>query len=203
VVAESERWNHNIHYHRVILDAVTTDARRALDVGCGEGMLTRLLHEQVPDVVGIDTDQTSIDTARAACGGAEPVEYIVGDFLSYPFEPESFDLITAVAALHHLDAGTALGRMRVLLKPGGTLAVVGVARGTVRDLPYEVAGAVATRVLQRRHGLWQHPSPICWPPPLTFGEVRRLSAAALPGVRYRRHVLWRYSLVWTKPPASS
>jgi hypothetical protein len=26
-----------------------------------------------------------------------------------------------------------------------------------------------------------------------------LDAELLPGVRYRRHLLWRYSLVWTKP----
>jgi hypothetical protein len=26
-----------------------------------------------------------------------------------------------------------------------------------------------------------------------------LAAAVLPGVRYRRHLLWRYSLIWTRP----
>jgi hypothetical protein len=30
-------------------------------------------------------------------------------------------------------------------------------------------------------------------------EVRAAAAQALPGVRYRRHLLWRYSLLWTKP----
>ena len=29
--------------------------------------------------------------------------------------------------------------------------------------------------------------------------MRRIAAQELPGVRYRRHLLWRYSLVWTKP----
>jgi SAM-dependent methyltransferase len=198
VLADPKRWNHNIHYHRVILDAIAPGARRALDVGCGEGMLARRLREMMPEVVGIDTDQASIDTARSGHGG---VEYVLGDFLTYPFEPESFDLIASVATLHHLDAGDALHRMQVLLRPGATLVIVGLARRTMADLPYEVAGAVATRFLQRRHGLWQHPSPICWPPPLTFADMRRLASGLLPGVRYRRHLLWRYSLVWTKPLA--
>jgi len=35
------RWNHNIHYHRRILGAIPENAQRALDVGCGEGMLAR------------------------------------------------------------------------------------------------------------------------------------------------------------------
>lgn len=197
MVAESKRWNHNIHYHRLILDAVPAGARRALDIGSGEGMLARRLREMVPEVVGIDTDQASIELARSEAGG---VEYVLGDFLTCPFEPESFDLIASVATMHHLDAVAALRRMRTLLRPGGTLAIVGLAEATMADLPYEFAGAVATRVLQRRNGLWQHPSPTRWPPPLTFAEMRRTAAAVLPGVRYRRHVLWRYSLVWTKPP---
>ncbi|WP_243730629.1 methionine biosynthesis protein MetW [Nesterenkonia salmonea] len=35
-----QRWNHNIHYHRLILDAVPAGARCALDVGCGNGLLS-------------------------------------------------------------------------------------------------------------------------------------------------------------------
>ena len=45
---------------------------------------------------------------------------------------------------------------------------------------------------------WEHTAPICWPPPLTYREVRALSERVLPGVRYRRHLLNRYSLVWRK-----
>jgi hypothetical protein len=36
---------------------------------------------------------------------------------------------------------------------------------------------------------------------LTYREMKVLSSAVLPGVRYRRHVLGRYSLVWRKPCA--
>ena len=34
---------------------------------------------------------------------------------------------------------------------------------------------------------------------MTWAQVRETAARLLPGVRYRRHLLWRYSLVWTKP----
>ena len=50
------RWNHNLHYHRVILAAVPDGARRSLDVGCGVGMLARDLRRVVPHVKGIDHD---------------------------------------------------------------------------------------------------------------------------------------------------
>jgi hypothetical protein len=42
-------------------------------------------------------------------------------------EPTSFDLITAVASLHHIGAELALVHLRGLLRPGGVLAVIGLA----------------------------------------------------------------------------
>ena len=36
-------------------------------------------------------------------------------------------------------------------------------------------------------------------PEMTWADVRAVAQNELPGVRYRRHLLWRYSLLWTKP----
>jgi hypothetical protein len=41
--------------------------------------------------------------------------------------------------------------------------------------------------------------PVIWPPPLTYRDMRRLATDVLSGARYRRHLYWRYSLVWAKP----
>jgi hypothetical protein len=49
-----------------------------------------------------------------------------------------------------------------------------------------------------RPGVTYH-APVIWPPPLTSRDMRWLAAAELPGARYRRHLYWRYSPVWTKP----
>jgi hypothetical protein len=38
-----------------------------------------------------------------------------------------------------------------------------------------------------------------WPPPETYGGMRALARELLPGARFRRHLLWRYSLIWRKP----
>lgn len=200
VTVVTERWNHNIHYHRLILGSVPAGARDALDVGCGEGTLARELRRIVPKVTGIDLDRASIELARNHDGGAG-VEYLLGDVMTHPFERASFDVITSVATLHHMDSAAALGRLRDLLRPGGTLAVVGCARSTLpADIPVEVAGVVANRLHRLTKNYWEHPSPTVWPPPETYAGMRRLAARVLPGVRYRRHLLWRYSLIWTKPP---
>ena len=192
------RWNHNIQYHPVVLAAVPPGCRRALDVGCGEGQLPRELRRRVDEVVGLDPDGPGVALARAQAGPG--LSYVVGDVLTHPFEPASFDLVSSVATLHHLDATAGLRRMAELLRPGGVLVVVGCARSELpRDLPWEVAAVVAHRLHRMTKDVWEHPSPTAWPPPETYSGMRRLAADVLPGARYRRHLLWRYSLTWTKP----
>jgi SAM-dependent methyltransferase len=150
-------------------------------------MLTRRLRKLVPLVVGIDSDQVRIELARS-CDGTGSIVYILGDFMDCPFPPASFDLITSIAALHHMPADSALSRMRELLIPGGTLAIIGLARngiiGLARngiiDLPFELARAIATRLHTHRKGYWNHPSPMVWPPPLSYRQMRHIAAGDFP-----------------------
>jgi 2-polyprenyl-3-methyl-5-hydroxy-6-metoxy-1,4-benzoquinol methylase len=198
-VADDDRWNHNIQYHPVLLDLVPPGAARALDVGCGDGMLSRRLAPLVDQVTGIDLDQPSIDVARRETA-ATNVEYVVGDILTYPFDPESFDVVVCVMALHHLDTTEGLERLASLVRPPGVLGVIGAGRMQLpHDIPYELAGAVGTRLHKLTKTLWEQPSPMVWPPPDTFRQTKRTSAALLPGSDYRHRALWRYTLTWTKP----
>jgi SAM-dependent methyltransferase len=197
--AAPARWNHNIHHHPVILGALPTGCRRILDVGCGDGVLTRELVGRAEVVVGLDLDHPSIRLAVRQ-GGRSALWYVVGDLLAPPFPSACFDAVVSVATLHHVDLVEALARMRDLLRPGGTLAAVGLARSrSPSDRALDVAGAVATRGHRLTKAWWETPAPMCWPPPHTFAEVRHAVGRVLPGARYRRHVLWRWSLVWRAP----
>jgi 2-polyprenyl-3-methyl-5-hydroxy-6-metoxy-1,4-benzoquinol methylase len=207
----SEPWNHNVHYHPVVWEALPARCERALDVGCGRGRLTRELRRVVPRVAGIDRDEHSIVIARAHPQSAD-IEYRWGAFLDVAFEPGSFDLVTAVASLHHMDSGAALVRMRELLGPGGVLVIIGLARAASPvDLALNVPAAIGHQVQRLRHrprigfaaAEPAAPSadqpPIVRPPAETYRRIRDLAGSVLPGMEYRRHLLWRYSISWTKP----
>lgn len=192
------RWNHNLHYHRLILDAVPAGARTALDIGTGDGLLARDLHRIVPAVTGIDVDPDVLARARTE----DPyVTWVRGDALSYPFPAGGFDVVASVAVLHHFpDAAAALTRMAELTAPGGLLAVVGLARSTSpADYAFELAGIGQHQWLSRRRGYWEHTAPSRWPPPHSYREVRALARRVLPGVRWRHLPLWRYLLLWRRP----
>lgn len=165
-------------------------------MGCGEGLLTRRVGQRVHQVVGIDRHEPTLALARK--DAQKNITYVLGDFMTYPFEPESFDFVVSVASLHHLDIGPALERMSTLLRPGGRLAVIGLARSRPRDLPFDVAGHLANPYFKLSRKEWEDSAPRVWPPALTYGQTRSIASTVLPGARYRRHVLWRYSLVWTK-----
>lgn len=130
---------------------------------------------------------------------------MLGDVRTAPLEPGSFDVVASVATLHHLpDPRVALARFAELTAPGGAVVVIGLARtASPVDRLWSLAGAGAHRVLLRRRTYWEHSAPTVWPPPHTYAEVRRAAQDALPGARWRRLVLWRSAIVWTKPSAVS
>ena len=111
----------------------------------------------------------------------------------------TFDAVVCVMALHHVDATTGLRRMAQLIRPGGVLAVIGVARSTAAHLPRNAAWLVASAVHRRTKQRRQQTAPMCWPPPLSYRKMRTVAGTALPGSRYRRRLLLRYTLVWDKP----
>jgi hypothetical protein len=83
--------------------------------------------------------------------------------------------------------------MSQLLAPGGRLAIVGLARSRLpADLPWEAGAVIAHWGYKLARTYWEQP-------PHTYAEIRALARQMLPDTRYRRHLLWRYSLIWTKP----
>jgi 2-polyprenyl-3-methyl-5-hydroxy-6-metoxy-1,4-benzoquinol methylase len=195
----TQLWNSNIHYHSLLIEAIPQAARRVLDVGCGDGILSaHLVRAGIPHVIGLDLDGQVLERAMARHVGLT-IEWQQGDLFDAPFDAGSFDAVVSVAMLHHVPAEDALARFADLVKPGGVVAIVGLAANDWWDLPYALVAHGAQLILGFARGRWEHSASTVWPPPVTYREMERIASRALPGVRYRRHLLGRYSLIWTKP----
>lgn len=186
-------WNHNTHYHPWILDQVPAGARTALDIGCGDGLLARKLATRCDAVLGVDIDDTVLTTAPAA----PRVHLEHGDFRALD---DTFDVVTAVATLHHVPLREGVTALRELVAPGGTLAVVGLWKMRPHtDFHYLPVLPVIAGIDRWRRGQAGGPAATVRDPRETLAEIRSVSAELLPGVRIRRRLMWRYTLLWRRP----
>jgi trans-aconitate 2-methyltransferase len=95
---------------------------RAVDLGCGTGELTRLMHERVgaAETVGVDSSETMLAEAAAHTGGG--LRFEQGEIAAFA-DAGGFDLVFSNAALQWLDDHPALiPRVAPLVRPGGQIA---------------------------------------------------------------------------------
>lgn len=88
---------------------------RILDLGCGDGQLTKRIRDAGANVVGLDSSPQMVAAARAL-----GLDVTVGDAVAIPFEARSFDAVFSNAVLHWVrDHNAMLGSVKRVLKPGG------------------------------------------------------------------------------------
>ena len=128
-MARADYWNHNVHYQPVILRAVPPGCGAALEVGCGDGLLASRLAERCAEVTAIDRDAPDdrAGTGQGAATGPGRVRWSKRTTWPTRLADASFDFACANTSLHHMDFAAALAAMARVLRPGGRLAVVGLA----------------------------------------------------------------------------
>lgn len=106
------RWDQS-HLKRVNRLTSFSPGARVLEVGCGQGHLTRALAAQGVDIIGIDANPNAPEIA-----GNGLVRFMNAESLD--FENDSFDVVISVHALEHIpDLDSALSEIARVLKPGG------------------------------------------------------------------------------------
>jgi ubiquinone/menaquinone biosynthesis C-methylase UbiE len=96
-------------------------AKSVLDVGCGTGMLLKLLVERAHFVVGVDLSPRMLRAARDGVGGASLVQ---ADADHLPFPDQTFGALVSVTLLQNMPnpSGT-IGEFARVLRRGGVLLV--------------------------------------------------------------------------------
>ncbi len=106
-------------YFRVGLDR----AQKVLDVGCGNGAVTRDLALLTPgDVAAVDNDPDMVATARETLAPLANVRVEKADALQLPFSDHSFDLVVCHLLLMWVkDPVIAVREMARVAKPDATI----------------------------------------------------------------------------------
>lgn len=109
-------------FHRdQFLASLPPPGRLTLDVGCGEGRVSRDLAERGHRVIGIDVSPSMVAAARAAHPDGR---YIEGDARAIPLEDGVADLAIAFMSLMDMDdMPGAIREIGRLLEPGGAFVV--------------------------------------------------------------------------------
>lgn len=128
-----------------VASVAVAGAERVLDVGCGDGYVTRLIAARVPagSVLGVDPSPRMIEVARTADDQLTNVDFQVGDVTTMTFT-RAFDLAVSFNALHWVvDQETAYRHIAAALAPGGRLLAQYVCAGP-RPSVEDIATAVTT-----------------------------------------------------------
>jgi 2-polyprenyl-3-methyl-5-hydroxy-6-metoxy-1,4-benzoquinol methylase len=201
--------NVNETYSNQLLSHIPKDCDHVLEVGCGFGAFSRLVAHRARCVTGIDLSSQMINVAKGRSANYSNLEFVLDDFLQANFQAESFDCIVTIATLHHLPLDETLVRIKSLLRPGGVLVLHDLlAAGSHIDRAFDVVRLPLSMALQFwrtgrfrarrdvRRAWIEHGKGESY---LTPQEVRAMRDEHLPGGRIFRHLLWRYTVVWTKP----
>ena len=139
-------------FRDAFFDAIVPAAGRlTLEVGCGEGRVTRDLVQRGHQVVALDISETLVASAAAA----NPFgDYVLGDAAALPFADASFDLVVAYNSLMDVDdMPAAVHEAARVLEPGGRLGVcvthptadAGKFESKAPDAPFVIGGSYLGR----------------------------------------------------------
>ena len=116
---------------------------RILDLGCGTGIVARILRERLGGaarLTGLDVNAQMIAKARSL---APDIEWCEGNAVALPFADASFEVVLAQQVLQFVpDRAAALREIRRVLVPGGRL-IASTWRPRMHQPLFEALGAIA------------------------------------------------------------
>lgn len=111
----------DVHWHVDARERFALAGKRALDVGCGAGLLAEPLARMGADVTGVDAAPENIAAAKDhAAGQGLAIRYFAGELAALP--PATFDLVTSMEVVEHVaDPAAFIAELAGRLAPGGLM----------------------------------------------------------------------------------
>ena len=159
---EWQHYDRSARAYQIYLDdaAAIESSYRVLDIGCGNGVSTRIAASAADrgSALGIDLSTLMLERARAlaAAEGITNAIFVRGDAQVHPFESNAFDVaISRFGAMFFADRAAAMSNIASVIKRGGRMVLISwqelgknewlqeirAALSGGRDLPAPPAGA--------------------------------------------------------------
>jgi SAM-dependent methyltransferase/uncharacterized coiled-coil DUF342 family protein len=114
------------HYHRYCFVSRFAENRRVLDIACGEGYGSAFLAQYAREVIGIDSDRTTIDHATHKYSSVPNLTFKIGRCEDLHEDLGGFDLVVSYETIEHLtenDQIELLNNVERILKKDGIFIV--------------------------------------------------------------------------------
>lgn len=143
----------DVHLHKATEDLQPLSGRRALDAGCGAGLLCEPLARLGADVTGIDAAEENIAAAKAhAAGSALTIDYRCGEIGGLGLS--GFDLVCSMEVIEHVaDKPAFIAALAAAMKAEG-LMVLSTPNRTARSRLLLVEGAERIGMVPRGTHHW-------------------------------------------------
>ena len=205
-----DRWDHNRQYQNYLVKNIPKNCNHILDVGCGTGELTKRLASFGNKIIGIDISENMLQEAHKR-NSDEKIEYIKTSAEDYLEETnKQFDVIISIAALHHMNEEKILEMMKIKLTENGKILILDIVKEkTIPDYFLSIMAVLLNpiimlimngrlRVSKNEREAWE--GHFQYDNYLSIIEVKNMAKKVLGKAKIKRHLFWRYSLIYTNGP---
>jgi ubiquinone/menaquinone biosynthesis C-methylase UbiE len=206
-LVSDERCDNPTDYEEYLAKQIPEQCGNVLEIGCGTGRFSRMLARRAEKVLAIDLSPQMICLTQKHSTLHKNIEFVVADAMTYELPDDHFDCIATVTTMHHLPTKPILAKIKKALKPGGVFVCLDLyQRSTLTDLMFDSIAYAANIFLsliktgprasrEFREAYAEHGKTDTY---LTLGQIKEIFADVLPGAVVKRHLFWRYSVVWKK-----
>ena len=201
-----DKWDHNQQYQDYLMKNISKNCDCILDVGCGTGELTKKLTLFGKEIIGIDISENMLYEAKRR-NYDEKISYIKTSVENYLEQTDKkFDIIISIAALHHMSEEKILKRMKNKLTENGKILILDLVQDkTITDYFLSIIAAIVNplfmllmngrlRVSKSEREAWA--GHFQYDKYLSIIEVRNIAKKVLGKARIKRHLFWRYLLIY-------
>lgn len=202
-------WDHNQQYQNYLLKQIKNIHGAGLDIGCGTGEFTKKITTKCEKITGIDISKIMIDEAQKRNSNNNNTMFINIDIDTFLNQTKDmYDVIISIATFHHLDMERTLRLLKTKLNRNGIILILDLYNSKsifefclsffatiCNPIIYLIKRGSLCNTKEERDAWKDH---FQYDKYYTVKEIKEIARKTLGKVKIKRHLFWRYSLIYVK-----